>query len=137
MSKLTTEEVRKLLAEQFPQSGVAVERVGDGSSRVRQEIDFEHLRPGGTVSGPVLMGVADTATYAALLAEIGRVPLAVTTSLHIDFLRKPAADRAVLGEARLVKLGRRLAVAEVRLFSEGREAPVALASVTYSIPPDS
>lgn len=129
-------EIQEFLERDFPQCPVKVEAIGPRSARVRQRIDERHLRPGGTVSGPVLMTVADTATYAALLAEIGIVPLAVTTSLNINFLRKPAAGKNILGEATLIKLGRRLAVAEVRITSEGDEALVAHATVTYSVPPE-
>jgi uncharacterized protein (TIGR00369 family) len=134
---MTTAELRDFLSEEFPQSSVVVEEVADGVARVRQEIMQRHLRPGNTVSGPVLMSVADTATYAVILAEIGRVPLAVTTNLSITFVNKPRADRDVLGEAKLLKLGKRLAVAEVKIYSEGQPALVALATVTYSIPPNS
>jgi uncharacterized protein (TIGR00369 family) len=134
---MTTAELRDFLSEEFPQSSVVVEEVADGVARVRQEIMQRHLRPGNTVSGPVLMSVADTAPYAVILAEIGRVPLAVTTNLSITFVNKPRADRDVLGEAKLLKLGKRLAVAEVKIYSEGQPALVALATVTYSIPPNS
>jgi uncharacterized protein (TIGR00369 family) len=132
--KMNADELRKFFAEEFPQAEVTIEAVGDRHARVRQEIATDHLRPGGTVSGPVLMGVADTATYAAILGEIGRVPLAVTTSLNINFVRKPLPARAIVGEASLLKLGKRLAVAEVRIFSDGESELVAHATVTYSIP---
>lgn len=135
MTGLSLEALRELLAEVYPQSSAGIEAVGDGRARVRQPIGPEHLRPGDTVAGPVLMAVADWAAYAAILGEIGRVPLAVTTNLNISFLRKPAPERAIVGEATLLKLGRRLAVAEVRIYSEGESAPVAHAQVTYSIPP--
>lgn len=71
---LPAREVQDFLEREFPQTSVEVEAVGAMSARVRQTIDDRHLRPGGTVSGPVMMAVADTATYAALLAEIGIVP---------------------------------------------------------------
>lgn len=96
----------------------------------------QDLRPGGTVSGPTMMALADTALYVALLREIGLVPLAVTTSLNFNFLRKPVADRDLLAECRLLKRGKSLAVGEVSICSEGNEAPVAHATGTYSIPPD-
>lgn len=132
--RVSVEELRRFFASEFPQSTVTIETIGPMFARVRQTVGVDELRPGGTVSGPVMMTVADSATYAAILSEIGLVPLAVTTSLHINFLRKPAADRAIIGEANLVKLGKRLAVSDVRLSSEGDEALVAHASVTYSIP---
>ena len=130
-----TDEIRRFFAEAFPQSTVSVEYAGDGRARVRQEISDEHLRPGGTVAGPVMMAVADSATYAAILGQIGIVPLAVTTSLTINFLRRPSPEHAIIGEAQLLKVGQRLAVADVRIFSEGSPEPVAHAAVTYSIPP--
>ncbi len=102
---------------------------------VAHEIGPNELRPGGTVSGPVLMMVADTALYVAILGEIGIVPLAVTTSLTINFLRKPAGDRSIIGECKLMKVGKSLAVGEVSLYSEGTNEPVAHVVATYSIPP--
>ena len=95
----------------------------------------KHLRPGGTVSGPAIFGLVDVAFYLALLSRIGPVALAVTTSAAIDFMRKPMADADVLAQARILKLGRSLAVGDVMVFSEGQDAPVARASLTYSIPP--
>lgn len=134
--KLDTEALRAFLAEAFPQSSATVESSAAGFARVRQRVGPDELRPGGTVSGPVMMATADTATYAAVLASIGPVPLAVTTDLSIHFMRKPAAGRDVLAEARLMKLGKRIAVAEVRVTSEGSDELVAHATVSYSIPPN-
>lgn len=112
-----------------------VEKAEDMFAQVRLPFHEKMLRPGGTVSGPVMMALADTAMYVALLAMIGPVALAVTTSLNINFLRKPApAD--VIARCRLLKLGKRLAVGEVTIYSEGADDPVAHATVTYSIPPD-
>jgi acyl-coenzyme A thioesterase PaaI-like protein len=93
------------------------------------------VRPGGTVAGPALFALADVALYAAVLSRIGPVELAVTTSMTINFLRKPA-PRPVIAEARLLQLGRRLAYGEVLLLSDGEADPVAHATGTYSIPPD-
>ncbi len=135
MPKVTLEALRSFFATDFPQASAEVIEIDDLFARVRRTVDDSNLRPGGTISGPTLMAVADHAAYAAILASIGIVPLAVTTSLHIDFLRKPAAGKAIVAEARLIKLGRRLAVADVRLFSEGGTDEVAHASLTYSIPP--
>lgn len=128
------EELRRFFASDFPQSRVELESAGEGRARVRKRIGHEDLRPGGTVSGPVLMAVADAATYVAVLARIGIVPLAVTSHLGVSFLRRPRPDRDVIGEAALLKVGRRLAVAEVRVYSEGEPEPVAHATVTYAIP---
>jgi uncharacterized protein (TIGR00369 family) len=133
--RMTLEELRAFFAREFPQATGAVEALGPGWARVRQRVGHEHLRPGGTVSGPVMMTLADTATYAALLGVIGPVALAVTTSLTINFLRKPDPAADVVAEARLLKLGRRLAVAEITIRSGAAAEPVAHATATYSIPP--
>ncbi|RMD81340.1 MAG: PaaI family thioesterase [Candidatus Dadabacteria bacterium] len=132
---LSLEELRAFLAREFPQSTVTVEAAGQGSARVRQPVDERHLRPGGTVSGPTLAAVADVALYAAILAEIGAVALAVTTNLTLNFMRRPPAGRDLVGHCKLLKLGRRLAVGEVYIYSDGIEDPVAHAVGTYSIPP--
>ncbi len=132
---MTTDELNAFLASEFPQSPCSVEAVGDRAATVRHRVGPAQLRPGGTVSGPVLMTTADVALYAALLGAIGKVPLAVTTNLNINFMRKPSADRDIIGECRLMKLGRTLAVGEVWLYSEGQEEPVAHATGTYAIPP--
>ena len=125
------------LAGEFPQSTCRVEAVGNMGATVVQPVGEHSLRPGGTVSGPVMMAVADVALYVAILGEIGIVPLTVTTSLNINFLRKPAAGRSIVGVCRLIKLGRSLAVGEVALYSEGHEDMVAHAVGTYAIPPQS
>ena len=128
-------EVADFMAREFPQSQVTIEEVGNRAAKVRQSIEVDHLRPGGTVSGPVLMAVADVAMYAAILGEIGLVALAVTTNLSINFLRKPSSSQAIVGECKLMKVGKRLVVGEVSLYSEGNSEPVAHAVGTYSIPP--
>lgn len=130
-----TEKVADFMRREFPQSKVVVEEVGDSAAKVRHAIGVDELRPGGTVSGPVLMAVADVGLYAAILGEIGLVGLAVTTNLNINFLRKPSAARAIIGECRLMKVGKRLVVGEVYLYSEGIHEPVAHAVGTYAIPP--
>lgn len=135
MTEATVESLQQLLREQFPQSDAVLEKLGPRWARVRIPVQEQHLRPGGTVSGPTMMALADTATYLAILGEIGPVVLAVTTNLNINFMRKPTASRDVIGEAQLLKLGRRLAVAEVRIYSEGESELVAHATCTYSIPP--
>ncbi|MEL6125012.1 MAG: PaaI family thioesterase [Pseudomonadota bacterium] len=133
---MTVEEVSAFLAEVFPQidGNFIVEDVGPMSARVRMPMREEKLRPGGTVSGPAMFGLADCAFYVAVLAMIGREALTVTTNCSIDFMRKPAAEDMV-AEVRLLKLGRVLAVGDVMLYSEGSDDPVARASLTYSIPP--
>jgi len=133
--RVSLEELRAFFAREFPQASVTIEDVGPGRARVRQSIGHEHLRPGGTVSGPIMMAIADSASYAAILSRIGIVPLAVTTSLNINFLRKPSANAAIVGEASILKLGRLLVVCEVHVYSEGDAEPVAHATATYAIPP--
>ena len=130
----TRAEIAAFIAESFPQTRCVVEAVGDGTATISHPIGFDELRPGGTVSGPVLMAVADVALYVALLGRIGIVPLAVTTSLNINFLRKPSADRRIVGVCTMLKVGKSLAVGEVNLYSEGSDEPVAHAVGTYSIP---
>jgi acyl-coenzyme A thioesterase PaaI-like protein len=127
-------EIIEFMAREFPQNRCSVEQVGNASATVKQPIGTDELRPGGTVSGPVLMAVADVALYVALLGEIGIVPLAVTTNLTINFLRKPSPDRSILGVCKLIKVGKVLAVGEVLLYSEGVPEAVAHAVGTYSIP---
>lgn len=131
-------EISQFLKDAFPQTKCAVESVGaagDMHATVRHSIGTDELRPGGTVSGPVLMTTADVALYVAILGQIGIVPLTVTTSLNINFLRKPAADRDIIGKCTLIKLGKTLAVGEVQLYSEGLPDMVAHVTGTYAIPP--
>ncbi len=136
---MTIDELERFLAAEFPQvfhaeSGLAIEAVWDGGCRVRQAFRAASLRPGGTISGPTMMALADFAMYVAVLAAIGPVPLAVTINLNINFLRKPGRGD-LTAEARLLKLGKRLATGEVAIRSEGTADPVAHVTATYSIPP--
>ena len=116
-----------------PQSGLTIEAVWQGGARVRQTYQPQFIRPGGTISGPTMMTLADFAMYVGLLASIGPVPLAVTTNLNINFLRKPGTSD-LIAECRLLKLGKRLAVGEVVIRSDGTDEPVAHVTSTYSIP---
>lgn len=131
----TKEEIAAFLVTEFPQTRCVVLEVGNRGATVLHHVGRHELRPGGTVSGPVLMTLADVAMYVAILGEIGIVPLAVTTSLSINFLRKPSADRSVVGVCKLLKVGKALVVGEVSLYSEGQADPVAHVVATYSIPP--
>ena len=136
-TKPTRAEITAFLKTEFPQSKCSVDAVGDKSATIRHNIGEAELRPGGTVSGPVMMFVADVALYVAILGEIGIVPLTVTTSLNINFLRKPAANKAIIGKCKLIKVGRSLAIGEVSIYSEGSEDEddmVAHAVGTYAIP---
>ena len=129
------QEISEFIAREFPQTRVQVLDVGDMHATVAHEVGVDELRPGGTVSGPVMMATADVALYVAILGEIGIVPLTVTTSLSFNFMRKPSADRRIVGVCKLLKLGRTLAVGEVSLYSEGQPEMVAHAVGTYAIPP--
>lgn len=135
--KFTLPEMRDYLEEIFPQAGIGtafeVEEVGPMRARMRLRFSDRHLRPGGTISGPSMFALSDVALYVAILAQIGKVGLAVTTNVNINFLRKPP-PRDLIGEARLIKLGKRLAVGEVGIRSEGEDELVAHAVGTYSIP---
>jgi uncharacterized protein (TIGR00369 family) len=114
-----------------------VEAVGEEEITIRLIVADRHLRPGGTISGPAMFGLADVAAYVMTLARIGPKALAVTTNCSIDFMRKPAAGVDLIAKARLLKLGKQLSVCDVLVFSEGSEKPVARASLTYAIPPKS
>ena len=126
--------IAEFLAREFPQSKCVVEAIGERTSVISHSIGFDELRPGGTVSGPILMTVADVALYAAVLGELGLVALAVTSNLSINFLRKPAADKDIVGHCKLVKVGRTLVMGEVMLYSRGDEKPVAQVMGTYALP---
>ena len=131
----TKEEISAFMALEFPQTKCVVEAVSEKGAILSHEIGVDELRPGGTVSGPVMMAVADVAIYVAILGRIGIVPLTVTTSLTINFLRKPSADARIIAECTLMKVGRMLIVGEVSLYSEGSDDAVAHVVGTYSVPP--
>lgn len=133
----TLEELRAYLAEIFPEfwkrGDLRVEDIAPMAATVRLVHHPRNLRPGGTISGPAMFAVCDVALFVAILGEKGRVAQALTTSASINFLRKPApAD--LIGQARLIKLGQRLAVGEVALYSDGESEMVAHLTGTYSIP---
>lgn len=135
---LNAEEIAKLLHEVFPQAfyegcGLTLERVEYANIRVRRHFHEDYLRPGGTISGPTMMELADFAMYVAVFSAVGAQPLAVTTNLNINFLRKPG-EADLIAEARLLKVGKRLAVGEVTIYSDGSDEPVAHVTSTYSIP---
>jgi uncharacterized protein (TIGR00369 family) len=135
---LSHAEMEAFLRTEFPEafneiSGLSVEEIWHGGARVRQAFRQAFIRPGGTISGPTMMALADVAMYIAVLTAIGPVPLAVTTQLSINFLRRPAAAD-IVAEAKLMKIGKRLAVGEVGIRSAGEADLVAHATSTYSIP---
>ena len=131
---LSVEEVQTFLTLEFPQMAneFVVEAVGPMTARIRMDPEERHLRPGGTISGPTLFALADCAVYLAIIAHVGPEALAVTTGASIDFVRKPEADMPLLANVELLKLGRGLAVGDVRMISAG--ALVARATLTYSRP---
>lgn len=135
--KMDAAALQAFLARDFGQvaDDFRVEHADGAGVRVRLLVADRHLRPGGTISGPSMFALADVALYLAILSRLGPVALAVTTNCAMDFMRKPEAGRDLIGEARLLKLGRVLAVGDVILHSEGRAEPVARAGLTYSIPP--
>lgn len=137
MPHFTADEMTAYLDDVFPQvrGMFGIDTLTDDRVVMRLHADDRHLRPGGTVSGPAMFSLADVAAYVATMARIGPEALTVTTHCSIDFMRKPAAGRDLLAEARLLKLGRTLSVTDVLLYSEGMDEPVAHASLTYAIPP--
>ena len=138
MPKITADDFNALMAKEIPwaqEMGINADDIGKGTATLRLPFAESMLRPGGTVSGPTMMALADTTMYAVVLGAIGVVKLAVTTSFNVNFLHRPSpAD--LMAEGRLMKLGKRLAVVEVTLHSDGHDEPVAHATGTYSIPPD-
>lgn len=132
---MTKAEMEAFFTKEFPQANFVLEAFDTDSVAIRRKVNTEDLRPGGTVSGPTMMSLADCAIYVAVLREIGLVALAVTTSLNFNFLRKPVADKDILGVCRILKLGKTLAVGEVTIYSEGDDRPIAHSVGTYSIPP--
>ena len=133
---MTADELHAYLDEVFPQvrGRYRITRLEPMRLTVAMRTAEGDLRPGGTISGPAMFALADCAFYMATLAMIGREALTVTTGCAIDFMRKPTPGD-MRAEAEILKLGRSLSVGDVRLFSDGIAAPVARASLTYSIPP--
>lgn len=134
--KMTIPALHAFLESEFPQvGGLQVLDLEPMSMRLRFKVTEQHIRPGGTVSGPTMFMVADVAAYLVILSMIGPKALSVTTSCSIDFMRRPKSGLDIICETRLLKLGRALAVTDCLLYSEGEASPIARASLTYSIPP--
>lgn len=137
MSEITVEEFARIVEEELPwahDAGLLVERLAVGEAVCRLPFNKAFLRPGGTVSGPIMMLLADATMFAVVLSAFGHAKLAVTTNFSINFLRKPGHDD-LIAEGRALKIGKRLAVLEITIVSEGGHEPVAHATGTYSIPP--
>ena len=132
---MTIDEIHDFVATDFPQvmDQFRVVALEPGFVRVKMLVGVDAVRPGGTVSGPAMFALADVAMYFLVLASVGPKALAVTTNCSIDFMRKPEVED-MIAEVRMLKLGRRLAVGNVLLFSERLDEPVARAGITYSIP---
>jgi uncharacterized protein (TIGR00369 family) len=137
-AKMSVAELERFLRDEFPQTfsdgDITIESADGETCLLRRRYNERMLRPGGTVSGPTLMEMADLAMYVALLSAIGPVALAVTTNLNINFLRRGLPGQDVLAAAKLLKLGKRLAVGEVNLLSGSSPDPIAHVTATYSIP---
>lgn len=137
-SVLSVAEVTALVDESFPQihaggRSIFIESVGARQSRVRLKFTERSVRPGGTIAGPFMFTLADVGIYVALIATLGAEAIpAVTSNLNITFLSRPE-QRDLIAETRIIRLGRRLAYAEVALTSEGGEEMVAHATGTYAI----
>lgn len=135
--KLTREQLDAILSTQAPFTahyGFTVESFGGGEALVRLPYDVKHIRPGGTISGPAMFALADFGLYVAVMGAVGPVPLAVTTNITIDFLRKPS-ETDLMGAVTLIKLGKRLAVGRVDIYAHGDTQLCAHVTGTYSIPP--
>ena len=135
---LSATELTAFLEEVFPEvmakgSNMVVEDVGYGCCRIRLKFKARQLRPGGTISGPTMMGLADFAVYVAVLSAMGKVALAVTSSLNINFFKKPE-PKDLIADCRLFKIGKRLCVGEAMIHGDGDDEPVAHAVATYAIP---
>lgn len=139
MPILNANELHAFLEREFPQMHadgkvLSVTDIEPGCLTMRLDPTERHLRPGKTISGPSMFMLADVAAYAAILAHIGEVPLAVTTSLNINFLRKPILA-PLFCRCTILKLGKRLAVIDCLVFQDDMSRAVAQAVATYSIPP--
>ncbi|MCI5043613.1 MAG: PaaI family thioesterase [Aquisalinus sp.] len=135
--KLTAEEAAGFLIELFPGWSKYYDLLSldEQGMRLKMFVQERHLRPGGTVSGPAVFAMVDAGAYLLTMAHIGREAMTVTSNCSIDYMRKPVAGADIIGEFRLLKLGRTLCVMDVLVYSEGDPAPVARANITYAIPP--
>jgi uncharacterized protein (TIGR00369 family) len=135
--KMSVADLEAFMTAEFPQvaQDFTVDAAAPMHLTLRLTVTDRHLRPGGTVSGPAIFALADVGVYLAVLSMIGPQALAVTTNCSLDFMRKPRAGADLIAKVRLLKLGRVLAVGDTLIYSDGSDAPVARASMTYSIPP--
>lgn len=137
MSKVSIQQFQKIIKEELcwaDEAGIRLDSISNGLATMRLPFKANSLRPGGSISGPHMMLLADACMFAVVLSVIGEVKLAVTTNLNINFLRKPSPNDLV-GEGRVIKMGKRLAVLEVTIIDSSTMKTVAHATGTYSIPP--
>jgi len=135
MSKVTTEKFNQIINIELPsaaEAGIYLQAIDEGKAELVLPYNENSLRPGGTIAGPFMMMLADVCMFAVVLSLLGEIKLAVTTSLNINFLRKPA-NTDLVAHGSIIKMGKRLAVLEVSIFSDADI--VAHATGTYSIPP--
>lgn len=132
--QMSANQLNAVLSANFPAGERRLDLVREVSpGRVRLVQDFHPgmLRPGGLISGPTLMGIADTTGYVIVMAHVGQELMAVTSALTMNFLRG-AKPGEIVAEGELLSLGRRNAVIDVRIWTGGSERPVAQATVTYA-----
>ena len=135
--RFTIEELTEYVEEIFPQikDDFEILEISEHGSTVKLKVNFKHLRPGNTVSGPSIFSLVDCTAYMIILAKLGKEALAVTTNCSIDFMRKPSGDTDLVAKCELLKFGKSLVVADAKVYSEGMDKPVARATLTYSRPP--
>ncbi|WP_037306901.1 PaaI family thioesterase [Ruegeria halocynthiae] len=135
---MNKEQLADYMRQVFPQvhRDFVVDELEENVITMRLVVGEKHLRPGGTVSGPSMFGLADVSVYAIILARKGRKSLAVTTGCSMDFMRKPDGGKDMIARCTLLKLGKSLAVGDVLMYSDGSDKPVARATMTYSLPPE-
>ena len=135
--RFTIQELSEYVEEIFPQikDDFEILEISEQASRVRLKVNFKHLRPGNTVSGPSIFSLVDCTAYMIILAKLGKEALAVTTNCSIDFMRKPSGEKDLTAICELLKVGKSLVVADSKVYSEGVKKPVARATITYSVPP--
>lgn len=137
MPKITVAEFDQIIQEELEWArdmGMRTDRIGEGEASLRLPFNSKTVRPGGTISGPAMMALCDVCMYAVIMSAIGREDMAVTTNFNINFMQLPA-PRDLIAEGRIMKLGKRLAVMEVTVHSDGHDDPVAHTTATFSLPP--
>ncbi len=137
MGGLSAKQVEALIRQGVPMAediDLRIERLDEAGALARVPFQPKLVRPGGTLSGPTIMALSDAAMYAVVLGRLGRVEMAVTSNLNINFLARPQAVD-LLADARILRLSRRQAVCEVSLYSQGGEDElVAHVTGTYALP---